>query len=155
ELEVPLVLAIQVGLDDVPSNLGRHAATLGGDFARPPCHDGWGNRTDGKSEPGAPSTRWWPRGWVTMAAALAHLLTYAPPCIEAIPARERKRAMMNSPTLKCLVVMTGTAGRLPSASPRGGDSGAARAGAGAPACAGVLGSGASGRAADPRSAVKE
>src|SRR5262249_49345152 len=28
DLEVPLVLAVQVGLDDVPGNLGRHDATL-------------------------------------------------------------------------------------------------------------------------------
>jgi hypothetical protein len=40
QLDVPLVLAVQVGLDDVPGNLGGHDATLGGDIARPPCHGG-------------------------------------------------------------------------------------------------------------------
>jgi hypothetical protein len=48
---VPLVFAVQVGLDDVPRNLGRHAATLGGDCARPPCHGGGNDTTDGDTRP--------------------------------------------------------------------------------------------------------
>ena len=47
-----------------------------------------------------------------MAAALAHLLIYAPSRIEAIPACEYTRAMVNAPTLNRLVVMMGAAGRL-------------------------------------------
>jgi len=39
ELEVALVPAVQIGLNEVPGNPGSHDATLGGDSARPPCHE--------------------------------------------------------------------------------------------------------------------